>query len=42
MGISAPIDITSNITNIIWIDPNVDNKENIFFLEEMKKIKKQK
>jgi len=35
-------DIIPNITNIIWIDPNVNNKENTLYLEELKKIKKTK
>ena len=39
MGASATNDIISNITNIIWIEPNVDNEENTHYLKELKNIK---
>ena len=42
MGATATSDITSNITNIIWIEPNVDNEENKYYLKELKNIKNTK
>ena len=32
----------NDIINIIWIDPNVDNKENKYYLKELNKIKNAK
>jgi len=29
----------NDITNVIWIDPNVDNEENTYYTQELKKIK---
>ena len=31
-----------DIINIIWIDPNIDNKENKYYLDELNKIKNTK
>ena len=42
MGTSAPINISSNIINIIWIDPNVHNEENACYLKELEKIQNTK
>jgi len=33
---------SNNITNVIWIDPNVDNKENTYYSKELEKIKNTK
>ena len=38
MGTTASNDIISNITNIIWIEQNVDNEENKYYLKELKNI----
>ena len=42
MGTTSTNDIRFNIINIIWIDLKVDNKENQFYLGELKKIKNAK
>ena len=42
MGTSATNDITSNIPNIIWIEPNLDNEENTSYLKELRNIKNAK
>jgi len=39
MGTSAPNHITSNIINVIWIDPNINNEENTCYLKELRNIK---
>ena len=42
MGTTSTNDIRFNIINIIWIDLKVDNKENKYYLGELKKIKNAK
>ena len=39
MGTTATNDTASKISNIIWIEPNVDNEENKYYLKELKNIK---
>ena len=42
MGTTSNNDNTLNITNIIWIDPNIDNKENKYYTKELNKIENAK